>query len=141
MFNLLLVKNIFEKTHDKLKDKYSYKTKLTTLNKFFFHWKMFSVNANQNIDLILRVSKGVTSLFFHKVKKRIFLNDTENNIKLIQARTIYKSLQQSINKKKNKNVAKNKIVEKIFNKKVENLDSKNSNKKYFKYNSRKLKRS
>lgn len=102
--SLLLVKNIFEKTHDKIKDKYSYKTKLTTLNKFFFHWKMFSVNANQNIDLILRVSKGVTSLFFHKAKKRIFLNDTENNIKLIQARTIYKSLQQSINKKKNKNM-------------------------------------
>lgn len=100
---LSLLKTIFLRTHSKLEMKYSYKNKLTTLNKFFDHWKLVSLNVSMNIEFIIRTTKAITSLFFKNCRKDICRKDKETNLKLIHSVVFFKSMKKIIKKKKIRN--------------------------------------
>lgn len=101
---LSLMRKTILKTHGKIENKFTFKSMLTTLSKHFNHWKTFSINVNQNIEFIINMAKGLTSLFFYKCKRRIILKDEPTNVKLIQASTICKALKLSKDKKIKRNI-------------------------------------
>lgn len=114
------LKNIIINTHQKQIAQYSYKNKLIILNKSFDIWKKISINTNQNIEYIIRLSKGISKIFFKQCQKNIYLKDFENNIKLIQSQVFFKQMKLYVNKRKAKilifpNILKKKEYKHFFN--------------------------